>query len=127
MLKELEKTYKTVSPDKVKYWINVAKTTDFPVNGGAAVQVNGLQVAIFNFTRRNEWYATQNLCPHKKQMIISRGMIGSENEELKVACPFHKKTFSLKNGKNLNGNECALATYPIKVEGDEVYIGFEGR
>ncbi|MFT7238130.1 MAG: nitrite reductase (NADH) small subunit, partial [Cyclobacteriaceae bacterium] len=42
----------------------------------------------------------------------------------KVACPFHKNTFSLKNGENLNGNQCALATYPVKVENDIVFVGF---
>lgn len=116
--------YKTVTLSDVKVWFKAAKETDFPKNGGACINYNGLQVAIFNFTRRNEWYATQNLCPHKKQMILSRGMIGTEQEEPKVACPFHKKTFSLSSGKNLNGTECDLATYPVKVEGGFVYVGF---
>lgn len=57
-------------------------------------------------------------------MILSRGMIGSENEEPKVACPFHKKTFSLRSGQNINGDECDLATYPVKVENGKVYVGF---
>ena len=64
----------------------------------------GKQIAVFHFARRNEWYACQNLCPHKMQMILSRGMIGSEKGEPKVACPFHKKTFSLKTGKNLKAS-----------------------
>ena len=119
-----EISYKTVKPEEVKVWYKVARTEVFPVNGGACVSYKGLQIAIFNFSRRGEWYATQNLCPHKKQMILSRGMIGSEGTEPKVACPYHKKTFSLKNGENLNGHECALATYPVKVEDGVVYVGF---
>ncbi|EPR70437.1 Nitrite reductase [NAD(P)H] small subunit [Winogradskyella psychrotolerans RS-3] len=58
-------------------------------------------------------------------MALSRGMIGSDGDEPKVACPFHKKTFSLRSGKNLNGDSCDIATYPIKVEDGYVYIGFE--
>ena len=78
----------------------------------------------FNFTRRNEWYATQNLCPHRMQMALSRGMIGSQDGEPKVACPFHKKTFSLVDGQCMNGDECgSIKTYPVKVEGNMVYIG----
>jgi nitrite reductase (NADH) small subunit len=46
-------------------------------------------------------------------------------EEPNVAFPFHKQTFSLKTGKNLNGDLCDIATYPVKVEGDYVYLGFE--
>lgn len=119
-----EVEYKTVSESEVKTWFKVASEKDFPGNGGACIEYKGLQVAVFNFSRRNEWYATQNLCPHKRQMILSRGMLGSEGEEPKVACPFHKKTFSLKSGKNLNGSECDLATYPVRTENGYIYVGF---
>ncbi|UXX80847.1 nitrite reductase small subunit NirD [Reichenbachiella carrageenanivorans] len=117
--------YKTVTESEVGAWIKVAAVADFPANGGVCADHKGLQVAVFNFSRRDEWYATQNLCPHKKQMILSRGMLGSSGEEPKVACPFHKQTFSLKNGNNLNGDHCALATYPVKVEEGYVYVGFK--
>lgn len=117
-------SYETIPLDQVKVWYKASRLEDFPKNGGACIYYKGLQVAIFNFSRRNEWYATQNLCPHKQQMILSRGMIGSDSNEPKVACPFHKKTFSLKTGKNLNGSECDLATYPVKVDEEFVYVGF---
>ena len=122
MISQIE-DYKTVKTTDVRQWVKVAKVADFPENGGACVLHEGLQIAIYNFSRRGEWYACQNLCPHKKQMALSRGMIGSEGDEPKVACPFHKKTFSLRNGKNLNGTECDIATYPVKVEDGDVYLG----
>lgn len=123
MISELEK-YKTADTSKVSTWFKTASVDSFPENGGACIQYKDLQIAIFNFTRRNEWYACQNLCPHKMQMILSRGMIGSDGEEPKVACPFHKKTFSLKSGKNLNGDTCDIATYPLKIEDGFVFVGF---
>lgn len=116
--------YETVKPEEVKVWFKVAAVEEFPANGGVCVDYQDMQIALFNFTRRNEWYACQNLCPHKHQMILARGMIGTDGDEPKVACPFHKKTFSLKSGENLNGTECSLATYPVKVENGFVYIGF---
>ncbi|MFH6985674.1 nitrite reductase small subunit NirD [Marinoscillum sp. 108] len=116
--------YRTVLPAQVTTWYPACRVEDFPKDGGLCISYRGLQIAVFNFTRRQEWYATQNLCPHKHQMILSRGMIGSEGDEPKVACPFHKKTFSLKTGANLNGNECELATYPVKVENGTVLVGF---
>ncbi len=99
-------------------------TRDVPDNGGACVKYKDEQIAIFNFTRRNEWYATQNLCPHKQQMALSRGMIGSTGEECepKVACPFHKKTFSLKSGSCLSGEEYQIVTYPVIIKEDKVFI-----
>lgn len=105
-------------------WTMACHMDDVPDNGGACVKLGEEQIAIFHFKRRGEWFATQNLCPHRKQMALSRGMIGSQGEEPKVACPFHKKTFSLQTGECLSGDECNIKTYPIKTENGKVYIGF---
>ncbi|MEO6357051.1 MAG: nitrite reductase small subunit NirD [Ferruginibacter sp.] len=104
-------------------WFLACKTNDVPTNGGVCVKYNDDQIALFHFARRGEWYATQNECPHRQQMALSRGMIGSQSEEPKVACPFHKKTFSLKTGECLTGDECSIKTYEVKVEGNNVFIG----
>ncbi len=104
-------------------WQLACKVEDVPADGGACVLINGEQIAIYNFSRRGEWFATQNLCPHKQQMALSRGMIGTTLDEPKVACPFHKKTFSLKTGACLSGDDYQIKTYPIKVENGEVFIG----
>ena len=117
--------YNSVEKSEVKTWYKAARVEDFPVNGGACVLYDGLQIAVFNFARKGEWYATQNLCPHKKQMVLSRGMVGTEHGEPKVACPFHKKKFSLKTGKNLDETTCDLAVYPVKVEDGYVFVGFK--
>lgn len=108
-------------------WFLACRTSDVPENGGVCLKYGEDQIALFNFTRRNEWYATQNMCPHRRQMALSRGMIGSQQEEPKVACPFHKKTFSLVSGECLSGDECSIKTYQVKVENGIVYIGIEER
>jgi len=106
-------------------WFAACSTNDVPLNGGVCVKYQDRQIAVFHFTRRNQWYATQNECPHRNQMALSRGMIGSHDSEPKVACPFHKKTFSLLTGKCLSGDECAIKTYPVKIESGMVYIGID--
>jgi nitrite reductase (NADH) small subunit len=114
----------TAETDDTYTWFRAARAEDFPVNGGACVKYGNLQIAVFNFARRNEWYACQNMCPHKMQMALSRGMIGSHEGEPKVACPFHKRTFSLRSGQCLNAEEGDITVYPVKVEDGFVYIGF---
>lgn len=105
-------------------WFFACKVTDVPANGGVCVKYNDEQIALFHFARRGEWYASQNLCPHRMQMALSRGMTGTQQGEPKVACPFHKKTFSLADGRCLSDeHECALTVYPVRVEDDRVYIG----
>lgn len=104
-------------------WLLACAVSDIPQDGGACVLIDGEQIAIYNFSRRGEWYATQNLCPHKQQMVLSRGMIGTQGNEPKVACPFHKKTFSLKTGACLSGDDYEIKTFPIRVEDGKIYIG----
>ncbi|MEH6308656.1 nitrite reductase small subunit NirD [Olivibacter sp. CPCC 100613] len=115
--------YKPLDEQNVDNWIKVGTAEEFPEDGGLCFKHRELQIAVFNFTNRNEWFACQNLCPHKMQMILSRGMIGSQQGEPKVACPFHKKTFSLKTGECLNGDECRITTFPVKEIDGEVYVG----
>lgn len=104
-------------------WFKAARAEDFPENGGACVKINNEQIAVFYFKKRDTWYACQNLCPHKKEMILSRGIVGDSCGEPKVACPYHKKSFSLISGENLNGEDYNVKTYPVKVENGYVYIG----
>jgi len=118
------KSFAAADAREVKVWFKAARASDFPENGGACVRYKDMQVAVFNFSRRKEWYACQNLCPHKMQMVLSRGMIGSLGEEPKVACPFHKRTFSLRSGECLNAEECSISVFPVRVEDGFVYIGF---
>jgi nitrite reductase (NADH) small subunit len=123
-MEEILSQYETVAHHEVRTWFKAGKTTDFPANGGGCIKYKNKQIAIIKFERRNEWYACQNLCPHKMEMVLSRGMIGSAEDLPKIACPLHKKTFSLVDGSNLNGDDLRIATYPVKIEGDAVFVGF---
>lgn len=117
-------TIETLNTSEVKTWIKAAPVADFPEESGTTIKYKDVQIAVFNFSSRNEWYATQNLCPHKFEMALSRGLIGDTKGEPKVSCPFHKKNFSLKSGKCLSGDEdLNILTFPVKIEDDYVFIG----
>ena len=103
-------------------WFYACEVSDVPENGGVCVKYNTEQVALFHFARLNTWFATQNECPHKKEMALSRGMIGTQDDIPKVACPFHKRTFSLLDGTCFQGDTDSLKVYQVKVEGNKVYI-----
>ena len=77
---------------------------------------------MFHFTSRGQWYACQNMCPHKRAFVLSRGIIGSQAELPKVACPLHKKTFSLETGECLSGDEYSVKVFPVKVVGEQVFL-----
>ncbi|MEZ6070056.1 MAG: nitrite reductase large subunit NirB [Pirellulales bacterium] len=103
-------------------WIKVGHVHDFPIDGGAAVKYGKAQIAVYNFTSRGEWYACQNMCPHMNAFVLSRGIVGSAGDEPKVACPLHKKPFSLRTGASLSGEEYALKVFPVRVDGDDVLV-----
>ncbi|EKF55709.1 nitrite reductase (NAD(P)H) small subunit [Galbibacter marinus] len=123
-MEQLLQQYDTVAQNKVINWFKAGLTSDFPANSGVCIKYKSKQIAVYNFRRVNQWYACQNLCPHKMEMVLSRGMIGDLSGIPKVACPLHKKTFSLESGESLCGDQLKLATYPVKIENENVYIGF---
>ena len=103
-------------------WLKVGKSWDFPVEAGATIKYGQTQIAVFNFASRGEWYATQNMCPHRREFVLGRGIIGDQAGIPKVACPVHKKTFSLESGECLSGDDYILQTFSVKVDGDDVYL-----
>jgi nitrite reductase (NADH) large subunit len=103
-------------------WVAVGRVADFPLEGGAAIKYGRVQIAVFHFTSRGQWYASQNMCPHKRAFVLSRGIIGSQGEVPKVACPLHKKAFSLASGECLSGDELSVKVFPVKVVDDQVYL-----
>ena len=103
-------------------WVHVGAVSDFPRTGGRAVKHGDTEVAVFRFDSRGQWYACQNTCPHKREAVLARGILGDHQGIPKVACPLHKKTFSLESGECLSGDEYRLDVFPVKVDGDEVFV-----
>jgi len=103
-------------------WLKVGLVSDMSVDSGVNFKHGDEQIAIFNFGH-DEWYASQNLCPHKEQMVMSRGLLGDAKGEPKITCPLHKYSFSLKDGKCMaDEKDWCLKTYPVKVEDGSVYL-----
>ena len=103
-------------------WVHVGSVSDFPRDGGRAIKHGDAEIAVFRFDSRGEWYASQNICPHKREAILSRGILGDVQGVPKVACPMHKKTFSLESGECLSGESYRVEVFPVRIEGDDVYV-----
>ena len=69
-----------------------------------------------------ELYATQNTCPHTQTAVLARGIVGDQCGTPKVACPLHKRTFDLRSGACLSQDAPAIATFAVRVEGDDVLV-----
>jgi nitrite reductase/ring-hydroxylating ferredoxin subunit len=54
--------------------------------------------------------------------VLALGLLGDQGGEPKVACPLHKKTFSLETGKGLSDPAYSVATFPVRIEGNQLQV-----
>jgi 3-phenylpropionate/trans-cinnamate dioxygenase ferredoxin component len=67
----------------------------------------------------DRFYATDGLCTHEK-VHLADGLVMDDI----IECPKHNGRFSYKTGEAKGAPVCVnLATYPVKVEGGDVFIG----
>jgi nitrite reductase (NADH) small subunit len=82
-----------------------------PPGEGRTFALGNERIAVFH-TRSGELFATQADCPHRNGPLAD-GLIG----ERTVICPLHAWKFDLSTGQ-LNGGDCRLRTYPVRVTSD---------
>ena len=117
-----EATPDRLPPEDTWSWMPVGAADSIPRDSGRAIRVPHGQIAVFHHAALDRYFATDNLCPHKRDMVLARGLLGAEGDEPKVACPLHKKTFSLHTGKGLSDPDFCVRTYPIENRGGELFV-----
>ncbi|ORX45270.1 hypothetical protein DM01DRAFT_1328556 [Hesseltinella vesiculosa] len=103
-------------------WLAVGTVDQFPVESGKTVLIGDVQIAVFR--TQGKWYATQNMCPHKRALVLSSGLLGTDvGQSPYVSCPMHKKNFDLASGHVLSDQESyQLSTFEVKVEHNLVHL-----
>ena len=97
------------------------RVQDFPKDSGAAVKIGSRQIAVYRMADER-WFACNNECPHEKEMVLARGITGDKKGEPVVACPMHKRVFSLESGHCLGDAKYSVTTYAVEIEGDSVFL-----
>ena len=97
-------------------WIDVTATEDIPEDDVIGVDIAGKSIALYRV--EGEVFATDNLCTHGNARLCDGFLEGHE-----IECPLHQGKFDIRNGKAM----CApltddVRTYPIKIEGDRVFV-----
>lgn len=68
-----------------------------------------------------EVVATQAICPHQETDLVE-----GELDKTTLTCAKHLWTFDLTRCQGINPDHSTLARYPVKVEGDDIYVDPEG-
>jgi nitrite reductase (NADH) small subunit len=101
-------------------FIKVAKTADLASGQGMVVEVGGRAIALFNVN--GEYFALDNICPHRGGPI-GEGYVDCHNGT--VQCPWHGWTFSLASGVSPVNAIAKVEKFDVQVEGDEIRISLE--
>ena len=85
-----------------------------PGRGVAALLPDGRQAALFR-DRAGRLYAIGNVDPFTGAGVLSHGLLGSVGDRPYVASPLLKQRFDLADGRCLDDDAVAVASYPVRV------------
>lgn len=115
-------------------WQPIIEASHFAVDSqsapiSAAVKRGDTQLAIFKI--KGKYYATQQMCPHKRAFVLSDGLIGEDPDDgteegrkrkkMWVSCPYHKRNFQLGGesaGTCSSDSEVNIATFEVEERED---------
>ena len=97
-------------------WIEIGSLNDIPKLGARVVESEQGDIAVFR-TAADEVFALRDKCPHKGGPL-SQGIVHGK----RVACPLHDWKINLDSGLAVAPDEGCAAYYPVKLEGEAVYL-----
>jgi len=116
------------SEQQAVQWHYICETSDLVTNSGVCALVDSQQVAIFCLKIKGELqvFAISNYDPIGKANVLYRGLLGSIGGAPVVASPLYKEHYFLESGLCKEHDDVSVTAYPVKVEGNKVFIGNEG-
>ncbi len=115
-------------------WVDVCPVDRIIPNRGVAAKVGPYQVAVFRVAvpplggplgplgDDEELLALSNYDPFSKAYVLSRGIVGSRGDRLKVASPVYKQSFDLRTGECLDDPDVSVATFPVRLVDGRVQV-----
>jgi nitrite reductase/ring-hydroxylating ferredoxin subunit len=78
----------------------------------------GLFKSVTIFYAEGEVFATQGHCVHMHAPLLTGNLEGK-----KLTCSWHGWRYDVSTGACLTNHWAKLTTYPVKIEGEDVYVG----
>ncbi len=95
--------------------VKVASISEIAPGCAKMVSVGGNEIALFNVD--GQFFALDNACPHAGGPLADGEIQGSV-----VTCCWHGWQFDIKTGAGTLNPRSRVSTYPVKVEGSEIYV-----
>ena len=98
-------------------WIDACSTNDIEEEDLVRFDHGERTFAIYR-SHKDEFFCTDGLCTHE-QVHLEDGLV----MDYIIECPMHNGRFDYRTGEAKGAPVCIdLNTYPVKVEGDRVFI-----
>ena|SRR5215831_12438087 len=110
--------------EKKYQWFKIAEGKNqlsFDDNNLSVIEVNNKKITIAKY--RDELFACAYACPHASG-ILAEGYIDALGN---IVCPVHRYKYNLSNGRNVTGEGYYLKTFPLKINEEGIFVGFEER
>lgn len=105
-------------------WHKIADAVEeiqFGENNIAIVETDDRKICIAK--HKDELFAFAHKCPHAGG-IMHNGYIDATGN---VVCPLHRYKFCISNGRNVSGEGYYLKHWPVRIEEEKVYVGFDEK
>ena len=104
-------------------WTDVCEEAELLPGRGVCALVGSHQVALFRVAGVDEVFAVANRDPFSGANVLSRGIVGSKGDVLKVASPIYKQSFDLRTGECLDDPAVSVRSFPVRVVDGRVLVG----
>ena len=102
-------------------WLEIGTLEEIPRLGARVVNVPEGDIAVFR-TAEDEVFALRDSCPHKGGPL-SQGIVHGK----RVSCPLHDWKIHLTSGLAVAPDEGCAATYPVRLDGDRVFLSLQAN
>jgi nitrite reductase (NADH) small subunit len=107
--------------DADRAWVDVCPLAKLIPGRGVCALVGRHQVAVYR-VGDDDVRALSNYDPFSRAFVMSRGIVGSRGDRLKVASPVYKQSFDLETGECLDDPSVSVPTFEVRVEGGVVQV-----
>ena len=102
-------------------WHNVCGAEDLEEEDVLGVEIGGKRYALYRTAAG--YFATDGLCTHEGALLADGFVTGDV-----IECAKHNARFHIPTGKALRKPAIEnLRTYPVKLEGGDLFIGFSEK
>lgn len=104
-------------------WTPLCEFSDLVAGSGVAAKIGGDSVALFYLPGAEpELYAIGHRDPFSNAEVLAWGLVCEDQGQWSVASPLYKQHFALEDGRCLDDPKVKVASYRVRIDGDQVLI-----